>query len=290
MHWNKKETLLLEVRTALNKVYLTKELIPMRSRFFIIAIAMCNALSLYGEVTETPTPLDTALSTFETKYHVQVLYQYTPDSFFPKSWRNPSLELTASPIHEQDAEILIPALEQFLSAHPPSVIKDNLEHIYLLGKLSFQGREYGGTHTAKDMYLVWDRSRKYTPEFVLERCHSEFSSILRDHHPFPSDQWQQINPTGFSYTGTGFEMLGSGSIYNSNDLDQRNGFLLKYSKSSMENDFNMISSWLFTRPGDLAALGMKYERIQQKCALAEAFYRSISDQYAFHQAIPVPSL
>jgi len=99
-----------------------------------------------------------------------------------------------------------------------------------------------------------------------------------------------INPEGFRYTGTGFEMLGKESIYGSNEPDQDKGFLVKYSMSSLENDFNMMSAWLFTHPDDLAELGLRHDRIQRKRALTEEFYRSISDQYVFQHAIPAASL
>ena len=191
------------------------------------------------------------------------------------------MDLAAKQIHWKDVEALVPALEQFLTAHPAAVIQGNLEHIYLLGGLSFQGREYGGTHINKSIYVVWDRSRKYTVPFILARLHSEFSSTLSDHHAFPIDRWMHANPPNFHYTGTGFEMLGNDNLYEATDQERAEGFLLKYSKSSMENDFNMISSWLFTQPDALETIALQSMRMRRKIMLAEEFYRSVSDQYAF---------
>jgi len=227
--------------------------------------------------------LDAALAAFESKYHVQIHHHYNPQSFFPRNWNDPLLQMVAAPIKKQDAETLVPTLERFLSSHPAGILDANLKHIYLLGKLSFMGRDYGGTHADGSIYIVWDRTRKYSSAFVLERCHSEFSSLLRNHYPFPDDQWQAINPDGFSYSGTGFEMLGTGSVYSSAELEQENGFLAKYSMSSIENDFNTISAWLFTRPSELYATGVQHERIGRKIELATAFYTSISDRYVFRQ-------
>ena len=255
----------------------------------ILLTALCTiSPSLVGATTQ-PDELDHILSGLEAKYHVQIQWRFNPENCLPQGWKDPSLRMVAAPIHKRDAEALEPVIEQFLSAHPTAVIEQNLEHIYLLGKLSFQERDYGGTHTGKSMYIVWDRSRKYTPEFVLERLHSEFSSILRDQHAFPNGQWNEVNPAGFTYSGTGFEMLGSASIYDATETDQDNGFLVQYSKSSLENDFNIMSAWLFTRPAELDALGLQHERLQRKLTLTEAFYESLSDQYAFHQPEPSPS-
>jgi len=253
----------------------------MHTRFLAIVLALLCSLasSLFAAIDLEN--LDLALAELETRYHVQIHYQYDPSTFFPQAWTAPSMDLLAKEIHWKDAAALAPVLEQFLTAHPAAVIEENLEHIYLLGRLSFQGREYGGTHTNKCIYIVWDRARKYTLPFILERLHSEFSSTLRDHHAFPSDRWMQINPPNFHYTGTGFEMLGDDRIYESTNQEWVDGFLVKYSKSSMENDFNMISAWLFTKPDELESISLQSARINRKILLAEEFYRSVSDQYAF---------
>jgi hypothetical protein len=253
----------------------------MHTRFLAIVLALlCPLPSSLFAATDLED-LDLALAELETRYHVQIHYQYNPATFFPQAWTSPSMDLAAKPIHWRDAEALTPVLEQFLAAHPATVIEGNLEHIYLLGRLSFQGRDYGGTHTNKSIYIVWDRARKYTLPFLLERLHSEFSSTLRDHHAFPIDRWMQANPSNFHYSGTGFEMLGDNNIYESTDQEWADGFLYKYSRSSMENDFNMISAWLFTKPDALETIAAQSERMHYKIMLAEEFYRSVSDQYVF---------
>jgi len=253
----------------------------MNARFLAIALALLCLPAPSLIAAAGPEDLALAFAELESRYHVQIHYRYDPSTFFPPSWSSPSLGLVAGQIQWEDADALTPALEQFLAAHPASVIEGNLEHIYLLGHLSFQGREYGGTHANKSIYVVWDRSRKCTIPFMLERLHSEFSSTLHDHHAFPIERWLQLNPPDFHYTGTGFEMLGDQSIYTSTDQERKDGFLVKYSKSSMENDFNMLSAWLFTKPEELQTIAQQSTRMDRKIRLAEEFYRSISDQYAF---------
>ena len=76
-------------------------------------------------------------------------------------------------------------------------------------------------------------------------------------------------------------MLGDDNIYVSTHQEWTDGFLVKYSKSSMENDFNMISAWLFTKPDELETISRQSARMNHKIMLAEEFYRSVSDQYAF---------
>lgn len=253
----------------------------MLTRFIAIVLALlcAPASSLSAEIDADD--LDLKLAELETRYHVQIHYRYDPSTFFPPEWTAPALDILAEEIHWKDAEALAPALQQFLAAHPAAVLEGHLEHIYLLGRLSFHGRDYGSTYAENSIYVVWDRSRKYTLPFVLERLHSEFSSILREQYVFPTDRWMHANPPNFRYTGTGFEMLGDNDIYASTEQHWADGFLYTYSRSSMENDFNMISAWLFTKPEELDDIASQSTRIRRKIMLAEEFYRSVSDQYAF---------
>ena len=114
------------------------------------------------------------------------------------------------------------------------------------------------------------------------RLHSEFSSILLEHHSFPTDSWKQINPKGFTYSGSGFEMVDNPSCYDSTDRSCSDGFLVNYCRSSLQNDFNMISSWLFTKKADLDTLSQQHGKLRQKQTIAEQFYTSLSDQYTFN--------
>ena len=253
----------------------------MHTRFIAIVLALlCSpASSLSADIDVED--LDRKLDELETRYQVQIHYRYDSATFFPSEWTLPALDLLAEEIHWKDAEALVPALQQFMAAHPAAVIEGHLEHIYLLGRLSFQGRDYGSTYAENSIYMVWDRSRKYTLPFILERLHSEFSSILREQYVFPTDRWKHTNPPNFRYTGTGFEMLGDNDIYECTARQWADGFLYQYSRSSMENDFNMISAWLFTKPDALEDIASQSARIRRKIMLAEEFYRSVSDQYAF---------
>ncbi|MEN8255219.1 MAG: putative zinc-binding metallopeptidase [Verrucomicrobiota bacterium] len=241
-------------------------------------------LSVVLRATASPETdyIDGQLALIQTEFNVQVHYQYDTNLFFPPEWQIPHLALAASEIEVDEVVRLVPIIQQFLSTHPVSVVRADLEHIYLLKALSFRGRPYGGTHQDKSMYIICNGAEnRYDAEFLLCRLHSEFSSILFEHHPFPTNSWYQLNPEGFAYSGNGFEMLGNSSCYDSTDRSCSDGFLVNYCRSSLENDFNMISSWLFTKKGELDRLSQQHGKIQQKQAMVEQFYASLSTQYSF---------
>ena len=248
----------------------------------ILFAALLSAV-LHTAASPETDYIDGQLALLQTEFTVQIHYQYDTNLFFPPEWQIPSLALSASEIDIAEVTRLLPIIQQFLAVHPVSVVHTNLEHIYLLKELSFRGKPYGSTHKDKSMYIVCNGvENRYSDEFMLCRLHSEFSSILLEHHPFPTDAWKQLNPEGFTYLGSGFEMVDNPSCYDSTDRSCSDGFLVNYCRSSLQNDFNMIASWLFTRKGELEGISQKYVIIQQKQAIAEQFYTSLSGQYTFN--------
>ena len=226
--------------------------------------------------------IDVEIISIQKDFNVQVHYPYDRDLFFPTAWKTPSNEMLAKQIELAEVARLLPIIRDFLSDHPLSVIHSDLDHIYLLAELSFRGKAYGSTYEKKSIYLVCKGiEQRYTAEFLEQRLHSEFSSILLRRHSFPARQWSQINPPGFSYSGNGFEVVNHPSRYDFSERAHSEGFLLVYSQSSLENDFNMMASWLFTKKDALDEISEKHEKMRLKQALAEQFYQSLSDQYRF---------
>lgn len=254
----------------------------MTAKAYFILIATLLATASTATASPETDYIDGQLALIQTEFNVQVHYQYNTNLFFPPEWKIPSLALAASEIEANEVVRLIPIIQQFLAMHPTSVVRADLEHIYLLKELSFRGKPYGGTHKNKSMYIICNGAdNRYDTEFMLCRLHSEFSSILFEYHAFPSDAWKQLNPDGFTYSGNGFEMVDNPSCYDNTNRSCSDGFLVNYCRSSLENDFNMVSSWLFTKKGKLDDVSLLHGKIQQKQSLAEQFYSSISTQYSF---------
>ncbi|MEN7973888.1 MAG: hypothetical protein ABFR47_08645 [Verrucomicrobiota bacterium] len=247
-----------------------------------ILIATLLATVFYANASTETDYLDDQLAQIQAEFNVQVHYRYDANLFFPPEWHLQNLALSASEIEIGEATRMIAVIRQFLAAHPASVIHTELEHIYLLKELNFGGKSYGGTHQKKSMYITCNGIENgYVDDFMLCRLQSEFSSILFENHSFPTNNWILLNPQGFTYSGSGFEVLGNPCLYDYSDHLRAEGFLLIYSQSSLENDFNMISSWLFTKKGELDAVSQQHAKIQQKQDLVEQFYKSLNAQYNF---------
>jgi hypothetical protein len=159
------------------------------------------------------------------------------------------------------------------------VIRSHLEEIYLLRWLEWRGKRAGGTNVGNSIYIAND---DYRQGYVLELLHSEFSSRLFHRYPFPEEQWKRINGEDFEYYGSGWDMLGQADLMKGGPELWAEGFVVKYGKSSMINDFNMIVRGLFVDMHDrFDELCRSYPKIRAKRQLAVEFYRSIDPGFDF---------
>jgi hypothetical protein len=248
-----------------------------------ISIICLLSVCFHTAASSETDAIDLQISLIQEEFQVEIHYQLDIATYFPAEWKDPSLKLAADGIEVSEVTRLIPLIRQFLEAHPSEVVRTDLEHIYLLRRLSFRNKAYGSTYREKSMYITCDGvENRYDDAFMLRRLHSEFSSILMVNHTFPTNSWSQLNPAGFRYSDNAFGMIDNPSRFDSTDRCCSEGFLVNYCRSSLENDFNIISAWLFTKKSELNNLAQQHNRLQQKQALAEQFYRSLSGQYSFN--------
>jgi len=226
--------------------------------------------------------IDQRIQEMRFEFNVQIFYRFDPALFFPPKWRNRPYFGKGKQISESDLDRAVAVCKQFLSEHPKPVIQKNLTHIFLLGDLEFNGLQYGGTYIQSAIYVMSDGLAKgYTVDFLRSMCHAEFSSILFRNYPFPSDEWSQLNPKDFRYGNSGAEFLRQDNVRGTSDELQSNGFLIKYSQSTLEDDFNVMTEWLFAKPAELESVAERFEVIRKKREIAIRFYQSIDPNYHF---------
>lgn len=207
---------------------------------------------------------------------VEVHYLYDAATFFPADWQDDELLPRGQQVSLEEVKRTLPLIRRFLSSYPGELIRADLTDIYLVANLSFYGKNFGGTSFLSSIYI---NVREEIPdEFLLARLHSEFSSILLRKHSFPKEKWEQVNPPNFRYIGSGVAMLDQRNLYGQSGNLLSNGFIVKYAQSSLENDFNMMVDWLFTKQARLNQLCEKYPLIRKKRDLVVEFYQSLSRQ------------
>jgi hypothetical protein len=220
------------------------------------------------------------LQRIESDYGLTVEYKYDDSKFFPARWLREPISGKGGQIELEQLPRLAKIIETFVSRYPKPVIRANLKQVFLVSELKFYGKSYGATYAGTSVYLkIRNKHGLSADTFLTARLHSEFSSILMRKHKFPKNEWAALNPSDFKYSGTGVEMLGQGGLYGQTKVLLKKGFLVKYSQSSMENDFNMLSDWLFTRRKELVTLCQRYEVLNAKRELAEKFYKSLDVKF-----------
>jgi hypothetical protein len=226
--------------------------------------------------------IDKQIERMEQDYGVRIHYRYDPTEYFSKSWLEAPRSAKGSQLGLDEVERFIPVINEFLKRNPKAVLKKNLHDIYLTETLEFYGKPFGATNSARAIYIhSAGESRGFTNEFLQEGLHHEFSSILMRNYPFPTDKWNWINPAEFSYGHSGVEVIGQKALHGQTDALLSQGFVEKYCQSSMENDFNVVSAWLFVDPEKLKGWADKYEKVAAKRKLAIDFYQSIDKGYKF---------
>jgi hypothetical protein len=235
-------------------------------------------LQLYEQKKDRGPEIEAKVEQIKNHFGVQVHYRYDANAFFPESWKQTPISGRGAQMPLGEVDRVLAAIEKFLGEYPLEVLHKNLTDIYLVNGLEFYGKGFGGAYSTSALYINNEGQTKgYAEEFLLSTMHSEFSSILMRNYrqQFPGRVWSTLNPDGFSYGGTGVEMLGHGDIFQQTQELLRDGFLFKYSQSSLENDFNMFAFWAFTKPGELQDIAVKYEKINKKYELMTEFYRRI---------------
>jgi hypothetical protein len=229
----------------------------------------------------------TGIAQIKEAYGVDIHYRYDPKVFFPEEDLLPPVSAKGSQISSRHGKSLLAIIEQFLSTYPNGVVKNNLSAIYLVGKLEFYGKSYGGTYTRSAIYIrTKGKFLRYSASTVLGLMHAEFSNILFHNYNFPKEEWEALNQPGWKYEGSGFEMLGRPDLYDQTEGLFHSGFLEKYSQSSLENDFKMFVDWAFTRPNRLRELVSRYDRIKKKYDLVIQFYKSIDPRIDIPRIVP----
>ncbi|GEP43981.1 hypothetical protein BGE01nite_32720 [Brevifollis gellanilyticus] len=154
-----------------------------------------------------------------------------------------------------------------------------MKSVFVLGELRYCGVVTSGTNSRTSVYLrIGDEKAGYTDAHIEGVFHAEFSSILLRNHPEFLDKqtWQSLNPPGFKYLGNGVDAVKQGKAGQkmSNTLHAE-GFLIEYSRSTQENDFNGFSARLFRGDASVWAIAENHSKIRRKLKLTIGFYQKL---------------
>ena len=223
-----------------------------------------------------------ALDTLGKQYNVKFIYN-VDDTFIDNSLVGQGLQNTATPISNYELARYSVLLPRLFSKYPQEVIKKELKIIKLSATLILYGVSYGGTSIDSVLYLTSAGiDNGYTDLYIKELFNHEFSSILMRNHHFPENEFVKNNPPQFHYAQNTDEILRSitqDKNSTGNEALYKNGFLTKYSMSTLENDLNMFAEHIFTKPHLLHHLINTYPRLNNKYLVVKEFYLGINPEF-----------
>ena len=206
---------------------------------------------------------------------VNVHCDYNPRTYFTPYLRGQCNVLSAKDPQFGNSEYISLTIMRFINSYPKEITEKYLQNIYLLSDFYCDDMQMGGTCSDKSIYVM---VYTYTStKWLSEALHHEFSSILWRHNMF-------------HMTKANIGMISGYAAYDPNSLKDclnkdgcreeteqllRQGFLLAYGKTNIENDFNVYAEYLFTKKEHLETLAKKYPLVNQKVKLFKKFYADI---------------
>jgi len=202
---------------------------------------------------------------------------------FPEAWYSERISARAESLNPDEYNRSLDVVDAALSKYPDSVLKSDLDAIYILHSLEFFGAAYGGTYTNGVVYLSNKGERfSYSDEYIEKVFHAEFSSVLFNAYQkrFQKDKWAAVNSEDFEYGSGGMQALREGKSSEVFEAELNGqGFLNQYALSSLENDFNSVVKNIFC-PGDTFwELTDSQPRLAAKRQLVIDFYHSIHPSF-----------
>ncbi len=210
----------------------------------------------------------------------EIIVDRATADIFPESWLTPRIDAKAELLSDDARDRCRKIVKKTLAKYPPAVLSANLKQVYVLGGLSYSGVRAAGTRSRSAVYVV--SKPAYSAAQVEGLIHAEFSSILLQNFPSHLDKgaWQQINPPGFTYRGSGVQAIKDqqASLRSSEALHEE-GFLNEYSKASIEEDFNSYATRLFMGDARLWDAIEKSPKVKAKGELTISFYGKLDASF-----------
>lgn len=163
----------------------------------------------------------------------------------------------------------------FLRSYEKKFIKSKLEKIYIFSNIKYRGSRVAGLSNGQE---IWISIKEYAIIFythihLLETLHHEFSSNIYRNYP-QRHLWSELSDYGDDdillnkcLNDINFSTSTSPKL-----LSQ--GFLINYSKTNEENDFNVFAEYLFTKNELLLEAKKTYPKINLKLEMLKRFYRN----------------
>lgn len=243
---------------------------------------MISALLLFAQLTQT-APFDTTevspISGIKVVYERDGLMDL---DIWGAEYEYPVVKPLPTPEVSRSRRVLTKAFAKY----PPGFIKRFLDRVYVVGDLIVDGYEYGATYSGRSIFIVnGGTAMGFDDRFLEQSFHHEFSSVLflQPKNQFPRQAWADINPKSFAYRGYDqvyADKKGEVDWEEQKPSWLRQGFVKRYSLTSMEEDLNTVAESVFGAGRSFWKLADKYPKILAKARLVIQFYDHLDSGFS----------
>lgn len=206
-------------------------------------------------------PLNAAATTAESlkrQYGIEISFDHNTAQQAVNTYQT---RMTPSQSHH--GPLMLTMLETFLKCYRGNVLKNNLNKIFLVGKIYVGDTEISATYSPHHKVIVLAAWQE-----LVYFAHHEFSSILiQSGFPY-KELWMEYNGAPYKHWTNYRPMKKSVRT-------RKLGFYYHYSQVSFEEDFNVLAGMALSSPAATEEAVRPYSRIRGKLAIVKRFYRNI---------------
>jgi hypothetical protein len=207
----------------------------------------------------------------------------TDADMFPPEWLETPVNIHAEDLPTSERARALDLMRAAMRRYPAAVLTANLARVYVVGSLHYTGVDAAGTSSLDTVYVAdGGAAAGYTDEFIQVIFHHEFSTILLRNYPqyFDETAWKAANPPKFSYGTGGVDAIKNGESSEAQGKEfYKEGFVNRYARSSLEEDFNEIAQNLFLAGSGFWDAVDTYPALHKKVDLAVKFYHSLDERF-----------
>jgi hypothetical protein len=167
-------------------------------------------------------------------------------------------------------------IELFFLKYEKSFLKEKIKSLNLFNKIKFRGSSAGGIHHNGHIWLTIGNYPEYSINTIYQEIlHHEFSSIIYRQSEFEKKLvWKKISPNyeySIKFLKKCLDNIEFGNASGEDILHK--GFLLNYSATDDENDFNVYAEYMFVHPKKIKSFYQRHPLVVKKAKLFKEFYR-----------------
>ncbi len=234
----------------------------------VLAILLCpvgwHALGASPAKSVTPEDIDRQVIELQQQRNLPVYWRYTED-MVPANVRG---MMRVSPASPAQAEVILRLTRRLLEIWPPEVSR-HLKGVYIFHEIEMQGvkgvcmendgRIFMTSNFAE--YILW-------PRIIHESSHAVSRFV-----PLDGAKWDQSMAPGVRYIGS---EATKGDPFETGEEIHKKGFLVKYAQIDRDEEFAVLSQYLFSDADQVKGLMRKYPELRKRATLAIQYYKALS--------------